>query len=94
MLVFLDDASRRKHEYILKYKSEALKEFQERQALGYIESGKQVKRFCTDGAGEYTSKKLAEYIISEVILKEMTMPYTSQSNGVVEPANHMNMQRV
>jgi len=38
-------------------------------------SRKQVKRFCTGGGSEYTSKKFAENLESEGILKETTTPY-------------------
>ena len=94
MLLFIDDATRHLDEYILKYKSEALEKFKEWKALREKESGKQVKRFRTDGGGEYTSKKFAEYLKSEGILKETTTPYTPQSNGVVERANRTIMERV
>ena len=67
MLLFIDDATRHTDEYILRYKSEALEEFKEWKALREKESGKQVKRFRTDGGGEYTSKKFAEYLKSEGI---------------------------
>jgi len=53
-----------------------------------------VKRFCTDGGGEYSSKKFAEYPKSEGIWKETTTPYTPQSNGVVEQANRTIMERI
>ena len=53
-----------------------------------------MKRFRTDGGGEYTSKKFAEYLKSEGILKETTTPYTPLSNGVVEQANRTIMERV
>jgi len=94
MLLFIDDVTRRTDEYILKYKSEALEKFKEWKALREKESGKQVKRFRTDGGGEYTSKKFAEYLKSEGIQKETTTPYPPQSNGVVERANRMIMERV
>ena len=94
MLLLIDDATRHMDEYILKYKSEALENFKEWKALREKESGKQVKRFRTDGGSEYTSKKFAEYLKSEGILKEMTTPYTPQSNGVVERANRTIMERV
>jgi hypothetical protein len=68
MLLFIDDATRHKDEYILKYKSEALEKFKEWKALREKESGKQVKEFCTDGGVEYTSKKFAEYLKSEGLL--------------------------
>jgi len=94
MLLFIDDATRHTDEYILKYKSEALEYFKEWKALREKESGKQVKRFPTDGGGSYTSKKFAEYLKSEGILKETTTPYTPQSNGVVERANRTIMECV
>jgi len=93
MLLFIDDAMRHTEENILKYKSEALKKFNEWKALRETESGKQVKRFRTDGGGEYNSKKFAEYLKSEGILKKTTMPYTPQSNGVVQRANSTIMER-
>jgi len=59
-----------------------------------MESGEQGKRFRTDGWGEYTSKKFAEYLKSAGILEEMTTPYTPQSNGVIELANRRIMERL
>ena len=94
MLLFIDDATKHTDEYILKYKSEALEKFKEWKALREKESGKQVKRFRTDEGGEYTSKNFAEFLKSEGILKETSTPYTPQSNGVVERANHTIMERV
>ena len=86
MQLFIDYPTRHTDKYILKYKSEAPEEFKEWKALREKESGKQVKRFRTDGGGEYTSKKFAEYLKSEGIIKETTTPYSPQSNGVVERA--------
>jgi len=94
LLLFIDDATRQTNEYILQYKSEALEKFKEWKALREKESGKQVKRFRTDGGGEYTSKKFAECLKSKGILKETTTPYTPQSNGVVERANRTIMEHV
>jgi hypothetical protein len=94
MLLFIDDTTRHPDEYILKYKSEALEKFKELKGLREQESGKQVKRFPTDGGGEYTYKKFTEYLKSEGTLQETTTPYTLLSNGVVERANRMIMERV
>jgi hypothetical protein len=68
MLLFIDNATRHMDEYILKYQSKALEELKECKALRGTKSGKQVKRFCTDGGGEYTYKKFVEYIQSEGII--------------------------
>ena len=94
MLLFIDDATRHTDEYILKYKSEDLEKFKEWKAVREKESGKQVKRFRTDGGGEYTSKKFAECLKSEGIIKETTTPNSPTSNGVVERENRMIMERV
>jgi hypothetical protein len=94
MLLFINDGMRHMDEYILQYKSEALEKFEKRMALREKESDKQVKRFRTDGGGEYTSNKLTEYLKSEQILKQTTTPSTPLSNGVVERANHTVMEHL
>jgi hypothetical protein len=94
MLLFIDDATRHMDEYRLMYKPEVHEKFKEWKALRANVSGKQVKRFHTDGGGEYTSKKFAEYLKSEPMLKETTTPYTPQSSGVIERANHTIMEGI
>jgi len=94
MLLFIDDTTRHTDKYILKYKSEALEKVKKSKALREKESGKQVKRFGTDGGGEYTSKKFAEYLKSEGIIKETSTPYSPQSNGVVDRVNRTIMECV
>ena len=94
MLFSIDDATRHTDEYILKYKLEALEKFKEWKTFREKESGMQVKRFRTEGGGEYTSKKFAEYLKSEGIIKETTTPYSLQSSGVVKRANRTSMKRV
>jgi hypothetical protein len=42
-------------------------------ALTEKELGKQMKRFRTDGGGEYTPKESAEYQKSEGMVKETTL---------------------
>jgi len=59
MLLFNDDVMRHTDEHILKNRWEALEKFKEWKALRAKESGKQVKRFRTDGGGEFTSNKFA-----------------------------------
>jgi hypothetical protein len=43
MLLFIDNSTRHKDDYILMYQSEALEKFKEGKALREKESGKQVK---------------------------------------------------
>jgi len=82
LLLFINDTTRHTDTFILNYKSEALVKFNEWKALREKESGKQVKWFRTDGGGKYMSKKIAEYLKSEGIVEEPTMPYTPQSNSI------------
>jgi hypothetical protein len=93
-LLCIDYATRHTDEYILTYKSAALEKFKEWKGLREKELGKQVKRFRTDGGSEYTSKKFAEYLNSDGILKKTTTAYTPRSNGVVERANRTIMERI
>jgi len=85
MLLFIEDITRHAVEYILLYKSEAMEIlFKELTASKEKELGKQVKQCWTAGGGEYTSKRFAEYQQSDRILKQTTVRYSPQSNGVVE----------
>jgi hypothetical protein len=68
MVRFIDDATRHTDEYTLKLKSEAHVEFNEWTCLREKQSRKPVKRFHTDGGGEYTSKTFAEYPKSDEIV--------------------------
>jgi len=52
------------------------------------QTGKHIKRLCTNGGGEYTSKEFENFLKQEGIFKETTVPYSPQSNSVVERANH------
>jgi hypothetical protein len=94
LLLFIHIAMRHTDEYIFNYKSEALEKFNEWKALREAESGEEVKQFRKDWVGEYTSKKYAEYLISEGTIQEITKPYSPQSNGVVERVNRTIMECV
>lgn len=48
---------------------------------------KQVKRIRMDNGGEYTSRKLEQWIKSKGIQFEYTAPYNPQSNGKAERLN-------
>jgi transposase InsO family protein len=54
----------------------------------------QVKRFRTDGGGEFTSKRFIQHLRNHGIWKETTTPYSPQSNGVVKRANRTILERV
>jgi len=85
--LFIDASMKYLDEFILKYKLEGMKKLIQWKGVGEMKSGKHVKQFRTNGGSEYTSKKFEQYLKSEGMLTEMTMPYTPPSNGVVEQVN-------
>ena len=56
-------------------------------ALVEKSSGKKLKTLRSDNGGEYTSKKFEDYLKSEGIRHERTIPKTPQQNGVAERLN-------
>jgi hypothetical protein len=94
MLLSIDDATRQIDEYILQYILDALDKFKEWMPIRETNSGKQLKQFRTDGGGEYASKKFAEYLKSEGIMKQTTTPYSPQCNGFGKWVTHTSMMRV
>ena len=61
MLRFINKATRRMYEYILRYTWEAVQKFNPWKPWGAKMPGEQVMRFRTDGGGEYPSKNFGEY---------------------------------
>jgi hypothetical protein len=57
-------------------------------------SGRKVKAFRTDNGGEYTSTKFEDYLKSEGIRHERTVPKTPQQNGVAERMNRTLVEAV
>ena len=49
--------------------------------------GKKVKRFRSDGGGEYTSYEFDQLLRDSGIIREKTAPYSPEQNGVSERAN-------
>lgn len=94
MLLFIDDATGDTSVYILRKNSEALSRFKEWKALQEKESCRQLIRLRTDNGGEFTSSEFASFLAKEGIRHDLTAPYSSQSNGVVERANRTIMHRV
>jgi hypothetical protein len=94
MLLFIDDATKDMSMYILRKKSEALSRFKEWKALKEKESGHQLMRLQTDNGGEFTSSEFASILAKDGIRHDLTAPYSSQSNGIVERANRTIRDRV
>ena len=104
-ITFVDDYSRFVTVYMLKTKDEALNKFMEFVAMAENglgvkmqnfrlegELGVSLKKFRSDGGGEYVSKRFLEFCKSRGIDKQLTMPYTPQQNGVAERMNRTLME--
>ena len=93
-VTFIDDYSRYTAVYMMKNKSEVLQKLKEFVQSSENFTGKRIKRIRSDNGGEYTSEEFTKYCKSRGIIKEDTIPYTPQQNGVAERMNRTIMETV
>jgi hypothetical protein len=74
--------------HLFKTKDEALNCFKIYKAKLENQLEKKIKRFSSDQGGDYFSNELDLFCIEHSIIHERTLPYSTQSNGVVERKNH------
>ena len=86
-LLFIDDFTRYTTVYMLKSKAEVVGKFREYKALVETYHSKKIKRFRSDGGGEYTSYEFDQLLKDSGITREKTAPYSPEQNGVSERAN-------
>src|SRR5438270_549399 len=93
-ITFIDDYSRYGHIYLISHKSEALKCFET--YLNEVENKleRKVKTLRTDRGREYLSDQFKELCEKKGIVRQLTMPYTPQQNGVAERRNRTLMDMV
>eukprot|EP00794_Sanderia_malayensis_P014955 gene14955-biopygen12465 len=70
------------------------KKFKEFVALNENLTGRRVKKLRADNGGEYKSDDFEKYCKERGILREDTIPYTPQQNGVAERMNRTIMETV
>ena len=70
--------------YTLKHKDEVFDCFMKWKVLVEKSSGQKLKVLRTDNGGEYTSKKFENYLKSEGIRHERTVPKTPEQNGMAK----------
>ena len=80
--------------YPLKHKDEVFDSFLEWKAKIEKLSGQNLKVFRTDNGGEYTLKKFEDFLKSEGIHHQHTIPKTPEQNGVAERLNRIPMETV
>ena len=86
-LTFTDDKSRYYWVYILKTKDQVFNYFLEWKALVEKATKNKIKTLRTDNGGEYTSTRFQDYLKAEGIRHELTVPKTTQQNGIAERLN-------
>src|SRR4051812_17741618 len=93
-ITFIDDYSRYGYIYLIAHKSEALKCFEA--YLNEVENKleRKVKTLRTDRGREYLSDQFKELCEKKGIVRQLTMPYTPQQNGVAERRNRTLMDMV
>ena len=86
-LTFTDDKTRYSWVYPLKTKDQVFDQFLEWKAFVETSSGRVLRALRSDNGGEYTAKRLENYLKSKGIRHESTIPKTPEQNGVAERLN-------
>ncbi|CAI7884929.1 unnamed protein product [Closterium sp. NIES-53] len=92
VLTLLDDATRMCWIRLLKSKDATSTAIKKWVADVETESGFKVKRFRSDGGGEYTAQELGDWLEGRGIAHEFSTPYTPQQNGAAERLNRTLME--
>jgi transposase InsO family protein len=93
-LTFIDDKTRYVWIYVLKRKDQVFERFLEWKAQVEKTTGQKVKALRTDNGGEYTSAEFKNYLRTEGIRHELTVPKTPEQNGVAERMNRTLIENV
>ena len=93
-ITFIDVYSRNTWIYFLKEMSEVFEKFEEFKALIMNLLDKIIKTLWSDNGGEYTSKEFESFCKDVGIKIQLTNPYNTQQNGVVERKNRTIMEEV
>jgi transposase InsO family protein len=86
-MTFIDDCTRFFYVYLLKTKDEALNYFKAYNAEAENQLERKIKRLRSDRGGEYFSNTVDEFCVEDVIVHEMTLPYSPQPKGIAERKN-------
>jgi hypothetical protein len=93
VLNFIDDCSDKMWVYPQKKKSNAAATFKSWKAIVEKETGLEVKTYCMDNGGEFTSKEFEEYLREQGVKHEVTAPYSSAQTGKSERAHRTIMNQ-
>jgi hypothetical protein len=77
VLTFMDDHSRKLWIYFLKHKSNVFQFFNKWLALVEHQTGRKLCNWRTDHGGEFTAAVLEDFLRSQGILHQFSVPYTA-----------------
>ena len=83
-IIFVDDLSRHTSVYFMSTRDQALSKFKEYKSWAEKQTGKQLKKFRSDGAGEYTSQAFDAFLKQCGIERQLPPARTPEQNGVAE----------
>ena len=94
-VVFKDEATSVRRVYFLRSKSEALDKFKEFVSSAEADHSARgiVKRFMSDGGGEFCNAEFDKYLLDKGIVREKSAPHSPQSNGFAEAENRILMEK-
>lgn len=72
---------------ILRSRSEILNAFKDYKRRVEKEIRHQIKKLCTDNALQYKSKEFSDFLRRKELIRQLSVEYTPQQNGVAERAN-------
>ena len=93
-VTFIDDFSRYVWVYVIRTKDEVFSKFVEFKQMIEKQTGKCIKTLRSDNGGEYTSNEFDQFLKSEGIRHELTVPNTPEQNGVSERMNRSLVESV
>lgn len=86
-LTFIDDKSRYATVIFMQNKSEVFEHFKKYKQYVEKQTGAKIKVIRSDNGGEYVNKEFDQYLQSQGIERQLTVPHTPQQNGVAERFN-------
>ncbi len=78
----------------MRHKSQAFEKFLEFISWAENQSGKKLKRYRTDGGGEFDNEALKNWCLEHGVQWEPSAPYTPEQNGKAERFNYTLMSSV
>jgi hypothetical protein len=93
-ITFTDDYLRVGYVYLIRCKSNYFIKFKEYKAEVELQTGKQIKALRSNHGEGYLLSEFKDYFVHYGIVSLLTVPRTSQKNGVVEKRNRTLLKMV